>query len=70
VRRKLLDGMSPAARQQASARLYSFCHREPPLPHETGGPAAMLRIDVMLTKPYADKLQLQDKGKDATNATK
>ncbi len=67
VRRQLLDAMAPAARQKASARIYSFCRREPPLPHEEGSPAAMLRIELMLTKPYADKLRLQEAGRDATD---
>ncbi len=69
VRRRLLESMSPAARQKAAARIYSFCHRDPPLPHEAGEPAAMLRIELMLTKPYADKLRLQQAGRDATDGT-
>ncbi len=69
VRRRLLESMSPAARQKASARIYSFCHRDPPLPHEAGAPVAMLRIELMLTKPYADKLKVQQTGKDANDGT-
>ncbi len=67
VRRQLLAAMSPAAQQKASTRVYSFCRREPPLPHEEGAPAATLRIELMLTKPYADKLRVQQAGRDATD---
>jgi hypothetical protein len=66
VRQKLLAGMSPAARQKAAGRMYSFCRRDPPLPHEAGAPTAVLRIDLLLTKPYADRLRLQETRKDGT----
>jgi hypothetical protein len=69
VRKELLAGMSPAARQRASMRVYSFCHRDAPLPHQGGAPASSLRIELVLTKPYADKLKLQETGKDAPHGT-
>ena len=64
VRRMLLDGMRPAARQKAADRMYSFCRREAALPREARAPTAVVRIDLLLTKPYADRLRLQEAGSD------
>jgi len=66
VRQMLLDGMRPAVRQKAAGRLYSFCRREAPLPSEAAAPTAHVRIDLLLTKPYADKLRLQETGSNET----
>jgi hypothetical protein len=66
VRGMLLDGMGANVRQKAAGRMYSFCRREPPLPQDAGTPTAVIRIELLLTKPYADKLRLQEAAGNGT----
>ncbi len=69
VRQKLVDQMSPAVREAAATRFYSFCRREIPENGYEGPSAAELRVDIMLTKPYVRAFSQQGATESETSET-
>lgn len=64
VRRELLNAMRPEVRPAAADRLYAFCRREPrPAPRDG---TEQLRIDLLLTKPFAKRLE-EEVGRDESD---
>jgi hypothetical protein len=55
VRDRLIQGMSPAGRRLAAHRVYSFLSVESGLPRASAA-SGQLKIDILLTKPYARRL--------------
>jgi len=56
LRDELIRSMPPRARQVAQERIYSFCGRPTAGGEEGVPPPRILRVDILLTKPYTAQL--------------
>lgn len=68
VRSKLIEEMSPASREVAARRIYSFFRWESAETGRAEAQAGQLTIDILLTKPYLHGLGHRGAGEDAHGA--
>ncbi len=62
VRQLMLQSMRPQVQQAAAGRLYTFCRRQPGT-DAAASAEPKVRLDILLTKPYADAIGQEELGR-------